>query len=59
MLRFCDRWEDSHELAIILRDDILLEVLSLSIDTLQHLRLLFASVTTAWKFSILIWVFSM
>jgi hypothetical protein len=55
----CYRWEDSHELTIIPCDDILLKVLSFSIDTLQHLLVLFTSMVATWKFSIYIWVFSM
>ena len=55
----CYRWEDPHELTIILCDDILLEVLAFSVDTLQHLLVLFTSMVATWKFSIQVWVFSM
>lgn len=37
VLRLCDSWKDSHELTVILGDDVLLKVFSFSINTLKDL----------------------
>lgn len=45
MLWLCDSWKDSHELTVILGDDVLLKVLSFSINALKDLdRLLWLSI---------------
>mgnify|MGYP006115306869 CR=1 FL=1 len=37
VLRLCDGWKDSHEFTVILGDNVLLKVLSFSINTLKDL----------------------
>lgn len=38
MLWLCDSWKDSHELTVILGDDVLLKVLSFSVNALKDLH---------------------